>query len=34
VTDGETSEEALRNICDAIEDWHAAGRDQRLAKAE
>ena len=34
VTDGETSEEALRNIRDAIEDWHAASQDQSLAKAE
>jgi predicted RNase H-like HicB family nuclease len=34
VTDGETPEEALRNIRDAIEDWRNAGRSRHLAKAE
>jgi predicted RNase H-like HicB family nuclease len=34
VTDGETREEAVRNMRDAIEDWHAAGQERHLAKAE
>lgn len=34
ITDGETPEEALRHIRDAIADWHAAGRSRRLAKAQ
>jgi predicted RNase H-like HicB family nuclease len=34
VTDGETKEEALRNMRDAIADWHSAGKEKRLAKAE
>ena len=34
VTDGETPEEALRNIRDAIEDWRHAGRSRHLAKAQ
>jgi predicted RNase H-like HicB family nuclease len=34
VTDGETPEEALRNIRDAIEDWRNAGRSRHLAKAQ
>jgi DNA-binding transcriptional MerR regulator len=34
VTDGETQEEALSNIRDAIADWHAAGQEQRRARAQ
>lgn len=34
VTDGETKEEAMRNIRDAIADWLSAGKEKRLAKAE
>jgi len=34
VTDGETREEALRNMGDAIVAWLAAGQEKRLAKAQ
>ena len=34
VTDGETQEEALSNIRDAIADWHAAGQEQQRARAQ
>ena len=34
VTEGETQEEALRNIREAIADWLAAGQEQHLAQAQ
>jgi DNA-binding transcriptional MerR regulator len=34
VTDGETREEALRNIRDAIADWLSASQEQHLARAQ
>jgi predicted RNase H-like HicB family nuclease len=34
VTDGETPEEALRNMRDAIADWLAAGQERHRARAQ